>query len=220
MDIIKPGLFGNDVAADVKRQDYDFDNEQLLYMKKDIDYLFIGDSITWHWNLNLFLDTKKTVVQRGIGGDSSKYLLKRFDADCIQLKPKTCVLMIGTNDIGRCGYNHWWKTPGEDEDVVFNQYKDNINAMIEKCDKNNIEVVLCSIIPSTIAPPHDREMRWRMTERMNNFLKSLGKKYVSYTEALSDDGKNLIDEYTHDGIHPNAKGYVQMTKVIKNELEF
>lgn len=218
-NLIKPGLFGKNVPADAKRQDYDFDNEQMLYFKKDIDYLFIGDSITWHWNLSLYFDTKKTLVQRAIGGDNSTYLLKRFDADCIQLKPKTAIIMIGTNDIARCEDDLWWRTKGESEEVVFEEYTQNIRSMIKKCDESNIEVVLCSVIPSTIAPPYNREMRWRMTDRMNEFLKSTGKKYINYFDSLTYDGKNIIDEITHDGIHPNAKGYEIMTKILKKELD-
>ncbi len=217
--MIKPGLFGKTVAADAKRQDYDFDNEQLLYFKKDIDYLFLGDSITWHWNLNLYFNTKKSVVQRGIGGDNSTYLLKRFDADCIQLNPKTAVIMIGTNDIFRCDDDLWWKTKGEPVEEVLEEYRQNVRAMIKKCDEAGIEVILCSVIPSTIAPPFDREKRWYMTAKMNEFLKSCGKKYIDYTSALSDDGKNLSDELTPDGIHPNAAGYVKMTEILKREID-
>lgn len=218
MDIIKPGVFGKSVPADVKRMDYDFANEQVLYTQKKIDYLFIGDSITWLWNFDLYFDTDKRIVNRGIGGDCSTYLLKRFDADCIQLRPKNVVLMIGTNDIFRCDDDLWWHKKGEDENVVIDEYKENIKAMVEKCDKNNINIILCSVIPSTIAPPYDREKRWRMVDKMNKFLKSLGKQYINYFDSLTSDGKNIIEELSPDGIHPNAKAYEIMANILKKEL--
>ena len=220
MDIIKPGKFGKSVPADSRRQDFDFGNEQVLYLGKKIDYLFLGDSITWMWDLRLYIDTSKTIVQRGVGGDSSTYLAKRFDADCIQLKPRTAVVMIGTNDIFRCDDDLWWRNKGEDEEKVLNDYKENIKTMIEKCDSNGIDIVLCSVLPSTIAPPFDREKRWRMTAAMNEFLKSQGKKYINYHDALTDDGKNIIYDLSTDGIHPNAKAYEIMADILKKELNF
>ena len=46
MTIIKPGNFGKNVTADNRRGDFDFGNEQVLYLKRSVDILFIGDSIT------------------------------------------------------------------------------------------------------------------------------------------------------------------------------
>lgn len=218
MDIIKPGNFGKSVAADAKRMDYDFANEQVLYLKKQVDYLFIGDSITQLWNLDLYFDTDKVLVNRGIGGDCSKYLRKRFDADCIQLKPRTAIVMIGTNDIFRCDEDLWWRKEGEEEEAVLEEYRNNIRAILEKCEKNNVEVVLCSVLPSTIAPPYSRERRWRMTTEMNEFLQSLGKKYINYFDSLTDDGRNIREGLSLDGIHPNAEAYEIMASIAKKEL--
>lgn len=220
MEIIKPGKFGKNVAADGLRDWFDYRNEQLLYLKKEVDFLFIGDSITYHWDIGAYIDTDKFIVNRGIGSDTSEYVLKRFDADCVQLKPKTAILMIGTNDIFRCDGDVWWRKQGEDEDIVFEDYKSNITEIIKKCDDNNIELVLCSVIPSLIAPPFDREMRWRMTKRFNEFLKSTGKKYVDYAPALSEDGKTMKYDISPDGIHPNAEGYEKMVAELKKVVSF
>ena len=219
MNIIKPGNFGKDVPADRKRAEFDYQNEQILYLGKKVDLLFIGDSITHHCLFDAYLDTDKFIVNRGIGGDNSTYLLKRFDADCVQLKPEKAILMIGTNDIFRCEYDAWWKIKGEDEDIVFNDYKENVIAMIRKCDDNNIDIILCSVIPSFIAPPFDREMRWRMTQRFNDFLKSTGKMYIDFSTVLSDDGKIMKEELSPDGIHPNAEAYKKMIEYFKTKID-
>ena len=36
---------------------------------------------------------------------------------------------------------------------------------------------------------------------------------------ISSDGKTFKAEYTHDGIHPNAAGYLQMANEIKKHIE-
>lgn len=58
-----------------------------------------------------------------------------------------------------------------------------------------------------------------MAAEMNAFLKSLGKEYIDFVPVLSDDGKTFKAEYTHDGIHPNAAGYLQMANEIKKHIE-
>jgi len=218
-ELIKPGMFGYAVAADSRRTEFDFSNEQLLHLDKKIHYLFLGDSITHLWNLNAYFDNQKFLENRGICGDTSTYLLKRFDADCIQLQPQCAIIMIGTNDITRTEPDLWWKTPGEEVEKVFKEYQDNILQMVKKCELAGIDVVLCSVPPSTIAPPSDRERRWKMTDQMNEFLKSLGRTYVDYHSVLTRDGRNLPEDLSLDGIHPNAKAYVLMAEKLKEVLD-
>ncbi|MBE7042330.1 MAG: G-D-S-L family lipolytic protein, partial [Ruminococcaceae bacterium] len=81
MEIIKPGNFGKTVAADTRRSEFDFSNEQFLVTNRKIDLLFIGDSITHYWTQQAYFSSDKCIVNRGIGGDSTPYLLRRFDAD-------------------------------------------------------------------------------------------------------------------------------------------
>lgn len=218
MEIIKPGNFGSSCSTDALRLAFDIRNEQLIYNNAEIDYLFIGDSITQYWELDAYFKTDKILINRGIGGDRSEFLLRRFDADCVQLKPKNVIVLIGTNDIFSCEDDLWWRTKGADMETVLERYKSNIKGIIEKCDKNNINLYLCSIIPSTIAPPFDREKRWALTDKMNEFLKSTGKPYINYFDALTEDGKNIIYDCSPDGIHANAKGYEIMAKVLKETI--
>ncbi len=217
--MIKPGLFGKAVAANNRRMEFDFKNEQLLHLNQPIDILFIGDSITELWDMNAYLKTDAFFVNRGIGGDVSEYLLKRFDADCIQLKPKTCILMIGTNDITKTHFDPWWKEPGESEEKVLSDYKNNILKMVDKCDRAGIQLILCSVIPSDIAPPYEKEIRWKMTKEMNEFLQSLGKTYVDYHSVLTNDGKRIKAGYSLDGIHPNAVAYELMAQKLKEVVK-
>ena len=61
--------------------------------------MFIGDSITEYWELNAyFRNSDQLIINRGIAGDTTKYLKKRFYVDAVQLKPKYCILGIGIND--------------------------------------------------------------------------------------------------------------------------
>ena len=223
-NIIKPGLFGKTVHADNRRKDFDFGNEQLLFLKKKIDALFIGDSITQLWDIPAYVGNKLFIVNRAIGGDDSTYLLRRLDADCIQLRPKKCFLMIGTNDITQTEYDHWWRKKGRPVQEVFKDYKINILGIIQKCKEAAIPLLLCSIIPSDIAPPFDKQTRFEMTCAINRFLQESASQnhlaYIDYHSALcASNGQTILPGYTEDGIHPNAACYGAMAKILKEYLK-
>ena len=42
MTIIKPGNFGKNVPVDNRRGDFDFGNEQVLYLKRSVYYAIVG----------------------------------------------------------------------------------------------------------------------------------------------------------------------------------
>ena len=115
---IKPGMFGTGAAADSYRRGFDLLNSQVIYSGKRPDILFIGDSITNWWDLNLYFGDMGYVVNRGIGGDCTDIILKRSDADVFQLEPKTVVYMAGINDLISTCPDVWNKEPGADRETV------------------------------------------------------------------------------------------------------
>ena len=81
------------VAADSRRMEFDAKNEILIFHQTPVDYVFIGDSITHMWELQAYFKPNGwSIANRGIGGDTTKYVLKRFEADVLQLKPKSAEL--------------------------------------------------------------------------------------------------------------------------------
>ena len=80
-------------------------NEQIVSGSIKADIVCAGDSSTHFTEENRFYNKYGFVVNRGIGGDMSKYMRMRFSADVTQLEPKLCIMLIGCN-------NFW---PMEDE---------------------------------------------------------------------------------------------------------
>ncbi len=72
--------------------------------KKDIDLLFLGDSITQGWGENPTWQryyAPRNAANFGIGGDRTQHVIWRLDNGEIDgIAPKVAVLMIGTNNIG------------------------------------------------------------------------------------------------------------------------
>lgn len=94
--IIKPGKLS--YPADLRREEFDADNEKLIVGGKKVAVVFIGDSITEGWNVGPAFADFGLVVNRGIGGDVIDIIEKRFAADVLQLEPEVAVIHGGINN--------------------------------------------------------------------------------------------------------------------------
>src|SRR2546430_6866494 len=147
---IRPGEFGLAVAADSRRGVFDYHNEALLARVVPIAAVSIGDSITDMWALDAFFQsTSGFLVNRGIGGDRSPYVRRRFEADVLQLRPRLAVVMIGVNNTW--DLDIWWdprllRTAEEIEDEIVADTA----AMVSAARAGGITVGLCRILPTGI----------------------------------------------------------------------
>ena len=217
---IKPGFFSRNIAADVRRREFDVKNEQCLHLGKKVDVVFFGDSITQIWETEAWFNRDIIKINRGIGGDNTFYAATRFEADVLQLEPEIIVILLGINDLLKVAPNLWDREPGADPETVISNIEKNFRDMLSKCE--NEKVYICSILPQSLCAPYDRELFDRLIVRTNEILKNLcdeyGAEYVDYYSALCVNG-GLPDDMTSDGVHPNAKAYEVMAKVLKEKVE-
>lgn len=71
---------------------------------KDVRLLFIGDSITHHWDKGVWADNfeKYGAFNLGFGGDRTEHVLWRLENGALEnLSPEVTVIMIGTNNTGQ-----------------------------------------------------------------------------------------------------------------------
>lgn len=175
--------------------------------------VFMGNSITdgW-WGADSLFFKNNRFIGRGIGGQTTAQMLVRFRADVINLQPKAVVILAGTNDIAQ---NNGYIAP---ENILGN-----IISMAELAKANNIDVVLCSILPAY-------EYGWRKGLEpadkiiaLNQMIKAYADKnnltYVDYHSALKDERNGLPEKYSNDGVHPTMEGYKIMEDIILKALE-
>ena len=219
--MIKPGIFGKSYTADTRRSVFDFHNHQILTENKKTDCVFIGDSITEYWDVNVYFDHTKYLVNRGVGGDISEIVAKRFEADVVQLKPESAVCLVGCNDLMMMHYDYWWKVPGRDVEEIESDLLKNISQIIKK--SADIKLYICSVLPSAMCVPYDAEKFNRAIVSVNEKLKKIcaetGTEYVDFHKALCrEDGLFVRDNLTYDGIHPTPEGYQIMAKVLGEKI--
>src|SRR5438067_5419046 len=220
---LRPGEFGLAVAADTRRGVFDYHNEALLASGVPIATVFIGDSITDMWALDAFFrSTSGLLVNRGIGGDRSPYVRRRFEADVLQLRPRLAVSLIGVNNTW--DLDIWWdprllRTPEEiEEEIVADT-----GAMVSAARAGGITVALCSILPTDIPFNGNTPVRNALIARANARLRTVagrhGAVYVDYHRHLAaEDGQTLRPGLADDGLHPHVVGYEMMAGVLLDTL--
>jgi lysophospholipase L1-like esterase len=176
------------------------------------DLVMIGDSLTEIWGLatpDLF---GPSIVNRGIGGQTSPQILLRFMPDVVDLNPRRVHILCGTNDIaGNTG-------PSVPED-----FQRNIRAMADIAQANGIGVLLASIPPaaSMFWQPAAEPGEWIPTLNawLRAFAASRGFAYLDYHSALTDGAGALQDHYSADGVHVTRAAYRVMRDILEAALQ-
>ncbi len=193
-----------------------FDKENKKYINDGVHkngIVFFGNSITQEWtNLSPEYFPGKPYINRGIGGQTTPQLLVRFRQDVVQLKPKSVIILAGTNDVA-----------GNTGECTNNMILDNIKSMAEIALANDIQVMLCSILPVydySWKPGLEPAQRIiDLNEGIKNICKELRLTYVDYFSRMVDERNGLMDDYTYDGVHPDKNGYKVMESIIEESIK-
>lgn len=216
--VIKPGLFGENCAADMRRGEFDFGNESLLAEGTRPGVVLIGDSITHLWEVQAYFGASgRILINRGIGGDITTNVRRRFEADALQLKPGLIVMLIGTNDMG-------WDVPALN-DAISDTVLGNIAAMADSAKAAGIAIAVASILPiwgPPWCPEEFSALKNAQIAAANPRLKQLcedhGAIYVDYHTPFLGENGEMRRELADDGVHPHCAGYAIMAKALKEAL--
>lgn len=121
-----------------------------ITLKPDMKVLFTGDSITdcgrglLHplgtgyvrqiaRSLKQEHSSLKLVIKNtGVSGNTTRDLLRRWQADCIDIRPDVLSILIGINDLWRCHAE-----PGDLQFAVFpEEFEANYRVMLDRVKKN------------------------------------------------------------------------------------
>lgn len=138
------------------------------------------------------------VVNAGVSGDTSLGGVERIDWVLGQENVEILILELGANDLLR--------------GVPVSQMKSNLEKIIIKAKEKNVRVLLCGMLaPPTMGQEYQRQFL--------NAFPDLATKYdLAFLPFILEGVALEKDLNQSDGIHPNAKGAVVMTKNIYTEL--
>jgi lysophospholipase L1-like esterase len=175
--------------------------------------VFIGNSITESW---IYVDPlffkNNSFINRGISGQTTPQMLVRFSQDVIQLNPDIVVILAGTNDIA--------ENTGP---ITIENIARNIISMAQLARANNIEPVICTLLPAEKYYWNRRADPKQKIPKLNALLREYCSKnnigFVDYYSAMVDSKLRLNQKFTEDGIHPNLHGYNVMKSLTEKAIE-
>ena len=180
--------------------------------------VFVGDSIVGGWKLDKDF-AGKPVINRGIGGDTSRGLLFRFQEDVLDLHPKAIVIEIGANDISADG--------------PVSGTLSNYNAILDLAQKASPDtpIFILALLPQGIPdgtkpdlagylakvhpriPQVDAELAKIPAARKNVYFVD------TYAEMVGPDGKQDVSLFSpKDLVHPTDAGHSKMAVVVTKAL--
>jgi lysophospholipase L1-like esterase len=173
-----------------------------------------GDSEALGWvgrlRKHYFSDDEISIYNRGVCGNTTTDLLKRFDIEASSIRPDIIVFAIGINDS---------KFPRDKKEntVALEEFKQNIEKLLSKAKdlSEKIFVVGLTRVGEKWTDAGSAFLDEEIS-RYDNALKEITEKenlvFIPVSDAL------LIPEDLHDGLHPNNSGYQKMFDAIRTAL--
>ncbi|VBB09127.1 Hypothetical protein LUCI_4413 [Lucifera butyrica] len=178
---------------------------------KRIKLVALGDSITAgfpytpesSW-FNLIAERLRIEhVNRGIDGDTTAGMLRRFNRDALSFEPSHVIILGGTND----AY----------EGIAAEEVIYNIQAMVNLAVKRGVRPILG--LPITCDDPDVEYLLGRYRETIQCYAAENHIVGIDFTKAMADaNGKRIKAELYCDGVHPNKEGYQSMARVAGDVL--
>lgn len=196
---------------------------------KECKILFQGDSITFAGRIKFIKSSlgngycniigkyigenygeEITVLNKGIYGDTTTKLKKRWEGDTIKNNPDILSLLIGINDSWR-RYDRGLLTTKE-------KFYENYDYLLKSVKKKNSEIKFIIMSPFLI-PINSKQEKW--FEDLNpkiEIVKELAEKYDAIYIPLQEIFEEIIlggmdrKELTKDGVHPTTKGHEIIAK--------
>ena len=178
-----------------------FEEENKSIIPGETDVVFLGDSLTDGCDLSLYYP-EYTMLNRGIGGDTTIGLEKRLDVSAYAVKPKVVVMLIGANNLS----------------TMFDNYENILLSMKENLPDSKI------ILVSLTSMGGDWGKNNNLAAFNNVKIKALAEKYGYefvdvYTPLLNLETNEIYGEYTTDGGHLTHEGYLVLTGEIKVAID-
>lgn len=168
--------------------------------------VFLGDSITQGWGTDFkghFPGMK--LVNRGIGGDTSRGMLIRLEQDVLAINPAAIVLLMGTNDIGL----------GIEPEAIARNLQSILAAIHAR--RPQTPVILCRVLPSAVQKRRPADAVKKVNALGDAAAKGNSRVTVLDTWTLFSDPEtgDAKPEWFPDLLHLNAAGYARWAAALR-----
>lgn len=157
--------------------------------------VFIGDSITQQWPLDLYLSS---AINAGVSGNETRQMAARFDTDVIAHSPDIVVILGGINDI-------------RNRDSADPEY---LLQMAAKAKSAGAKVIMGTLPPAArnmgAYPAAESDLIDVMNDKIRKGAATHGYLVAEYHDAMTIGGFLNPLLYEDRFLHPNERGYAAM----------
>jgi acyl-CoA thioesterase-1 len=190
-----------------------------MILKEGQSHVAIGDSITQFAGYLRFANAVLAqhysdrklppIVNKGISGQKAEQLVQRFQRDVVNLKPATCSLSIGINDV-------WHRLGKLHDEQVLKAYRENVAKMVDMAQGAGIHLIL--LAPTVIKEDPQNEGNKRLPQYVEAMRQIAAEKkcafvdlHAMFWEALKKKPAEATGNWlTSDGVHMAARGNAVM----------
>ncbi|MBP7692362.1 MAG: hypothetical protein KA764_10615 [Anaerolineales bacterium] len=180
--------------------------------------VFFGDSRAADWPAPAL--AHGTVINRGIGAQTTAQVLGRFQAHVAPLKPQVVVIQAGINDLKTIPLFP------EQKAAIIQACQDNLRQIVALALNTGARVVVTTIFPLG-ALPLERRLFWSddvaaAIAEVNAYLATLAGERVTVldTGAVLVNSEGSVDpQYSRDFLHLNPAGYAALNQAIAGLIE-
>ncbi len=159
-----------------------------------------GTKDNFDWASLLAEQLKKrnwNTINKSVGGNRLKHLLKRVHEDVISLKPDAVIIAAS---LGNEGILYPFKQ------FRYNRFLKGIKKLIELFEANNIRTIITNVYP------HERYtlIEYDYVQKMNLALDVLEVPVINVCGSIDNLNGNWLDGLYLDSAHPNDEGHLEM----------
>lgn len=145
------------------------------------------------------------IYNRGVRGQRTDQMLRRFDWDVLPLNPDWIIILGGVNDIHQ----------GKDLESI----RENLTKLYKKALSQKAQVLACTILPLNLLDQSQKEKIIELNLWIREEACRLGLGYCDTYQQLEDPQRPGYLKGTPDEIHPDVAGYREMGEKIASTLE-
>jgi acyl-CoA thioesterase-1 len=145
-----------------------------------------------------------TFLNKGVNGERTDQLLRRFERDVVAPSPDIVVILAGVNDV------YQGRGPG----VV----KANLEAIYSLADASGVKSMGATILPYNSASPAEAAAIREVNSWIGQRCREPGMLYCDTNLAARDPDDPDRLATTADGLHPDIQGYRRMGEAVAQAL--
>ena len=176
----------------------------------DNNYLFLGDSITYKYDLDKFFPDMP-VINSGVNSNKTIDIMNDIKKRVYDYNPSKIFLLIGTNQL-----------VNQTDEEIFDEIVELTETIHENRKYAHIYVESIYPVNGNIDNKHTKIRKNKRIRKINEMLEDYSKNscidYIDIYSKLADDEGNLKEEYTYDALHLTDEGYQVVTDILKEYM--